>query len=67
MKARSLGFRTGLKTRLAMVTMVSVVMFGGDAARGQAPRPTPALYDALGASGAKPAALKPVRPLPAPR
>ena len=27
----------------------------------------PALYDALGASGAKPAALKPVGPLPAPR
>ena len=27
----------------------------------------PALYDALGAPGAKPAALKPVGPLPAPR
>ena len=27
----------------------------------------PALYDALGASGAKPAAIKPVGPLPAPR
>ena len=41
MNARALGCKAGLKTRLYVVLVSSVVMLGGDVARGQAPRATP--------------------------